>query len=181
MDICYYTCKQNKHLYNINTLNIYLEYFPSWFPIKDWQSCLVCYWFIFPHHFIGYGVFQVRSGSERVQPFLYYKHRQRESKWKAITQNMQLIWQNRWYWFLPSISLSFLLSPPAYSFQEPEGSRSIPGPRPRLEWWEIKFKRRKKPPPTAPRPPRFPPKSPPSTSLGAILRSQTKTRWTYWA
>lgn len=111
--------------------------------------------------------------------------RENLSRLITITLNMRVIWQNRWYWFGPRI-FPYLFSFFWIAFQEPEGwkpnasSRSIPGPRPRLEWWEIQFKRRKKAPRTAPPLPHLTPKSPPSTSPGAILRSQTKTRCTYW-
>lgn len=136
----------------------------------DWQLCLVYYLFIFTHGFIRHKRFHVRHGSERVHTFPYYKHRQRESESvnsyysehaSRLAKQVILISSKDFFFLSPhpsTLSTSRLLLSHSF-FGSPRGgkpnasSRSSPGPRPRLEWWEIQFKRRKEAPRTAPPPP----------------------------
>lgn len=67
------------------------------------RAWLVSYLFLFTQHWVRYRGSDVGGdGSETVQTFLHDKHGLSNNSVWAITPNIQVIWQNRWDWFLPS-------------------------------------------------------------------------------
>ena len=126
------------------------------YPIEDQQLCLVCYLFIFTHHFIGHKRFHVGPGSDRVRTFLGNNRRLRESEWvnnhycehtsrfdktgdtDFSQRSFSPLWLTFPFFFVHSFSGAWGLE------GEYKLSLYIPGPRPGLEWWEIQFTGRKK-------------------------------------